>query len=80
MCVFRLRTLVKTAKKKLREQDGGELGSPLGSLRGEMSNRQNETEFAISRMKIKVGLYVQNCLYKYYKYLKNIACGHICDQ
>ncbi|XP_047675761.1 ankyrin repeat domain-containing protein 26 isoform X9 [Tachysurus fulvidraco] len=52
--MYRLRTLVKTAKKKLREQDGGELGSPLGSLRGEMSNRQNETEFAISRMKIKV--------------------------
>ncbi|XP_060742708.1 ankyrin repeat domain-containing protein 26 [Tachysurus vachellii] len=52
--MYRLRTLVKTAKKKLRGQDGGELGSPLGSLRGEMSNRQNETEFSISRMKIKV--------------------------
>ncbi|XP_058263435.1 ankyrin repeat domain-containing protein 26 isoform X3 [Hemibagrus wyckioides] len=52
--MYRLRTLVKTAKKKLREQDGGELGSPLGSLRGELSYRQNETEGAISRMKIKV--------------------------
>ncbi|XP_053093161.1 ankyrin repeat domain-containing protein 26 isoform X8 [Pangasianodon hypophthalmus] len=52
--MYRLRTLVKTAKKKLREQDGGELGSPLGSLRGELSYRQNETEGAVSRMKIKV--------------------------
>ncbi|KAK3526644.1 hypothetical protein QTP70_030857 [Hemibagrus guttatus] len=52
--MYRLRTLVKTAKKKLREQDGGGLGSPLGSLRGELSYRQNETEGAISRMKIKV--------------------------
>ncbi|KAF5907568.1 ankyrin repeat domain-containing protein 26 isoform X1, partial [Clarias magur] len=52
--VYRLRTLVKTAKKKLREQDGGELGSPLGSLRGETSYRQNENEGAVSRMKIKV--------------------------
>ncbi|MCJ8736043.1 hypothetical protein PDJAM_G00254300 [Pangasius djambal] len=52
--MYRLRILVKTAKKKLREQDGGELGSPLGSLRGELSYRQNETEGAVSRMKIKV--------------------------
>ncbi|KAF7701994.1 hypothetical protein HF521_001277 [Silurus meridionalis] len=52
--MYRLRTLVKTAKKKLREQNGGELGSPLGSLRGEMSFRPNETEGALSRMKIKV--------------------------
>ncbi|XP_060770671.1 ankyrin repeat domain-containing protein 26 isoform X3 [Neoarius graeffei] len=52
--MYRLRTLVKTAKKKLREQDIGELGSPLGSLRGELSYRQNEMEGAVSRMKIKV--------------------------
>ncbi|KAM9495742.1 ankyrin repeat domain-containing protein 26 isoform 1-T2 [Clarias gariepinus] len=52
--VYRLRTLVKTAKKRLREQDGGELGSPLGSLRGETSYRLNENEGAVSRMKIKV--------------------------
>ncbi|TSK13388.1 Ankyrin repeat domain-containing protein 26 [Bagarius yarrelli] len=52
--MYRLRTLLKTAKKKLREQDGGELGSPLGSLRGDLSYRQNETEGAVSRMKIKV--------------------------
>lgn len=52
--MYRLRTLVKTAKKKLREQNGGELGSPMGSLRGELSYRQNETEGAVSRMKIKV--------------------------
>lgn len=62
VCVCRLRTLVKTAKKKLREQNGGELGSPMGSLRGELSYRQNETEGAVSRMKIKVCLHVQNCL------------------
>ncbi|XP_042563202.1 ankyrin repeat domain-containing protein 26-like [Clupea harengus] len=52
--MYRLRTLVKTAKKKLREQDGGELGSPLTSLRGDMGQRQSETESAISRMKAKV--------------------------
>lgn len=45
---------MKTAKKKLREQDGGELGSPLTSLRGDMGQRQSETESAISRMKAKV--------------------------
>ena len=54
VCVCRLRTLVKTAKKKLREQDGGELGSPLASIRGDMGQRQLETESAISRMKAKV--------------------------
>ncbi|XP_036432152.1 ankyrin repeat domain-containing protein 26 isoform X6 [Colossoma macropomum] len=52
--MYRLRTLVKTAKKKLREQDGGELGSPLGSLRGELGHRHSEAEGAISRMKTKV--------------------------
>ncbi|KAI5627115.1 ankyrin repeat domain-containing protein 26 isoform X1 [Silurus asotus] len=52
--MYRLRTLVKTAKKKLREQNEGALGSPLGSLRGEPSFRTNETEGALSRMKIKV--------------------------
>lgn len=53
LCI-RLRTLVKTAKKKLREQEGGELGSPFGSLRGEMGHRHSEAEGAISRMKTKV--------------------------
>ncbi|XP_076863224.1 LOW QUALITY PROTEIN: ankyrin repeat domain-containing protein 26 [Brachyhypopomus gauderio] len=52
--MYRLRTLVKTAKKKLREQDGGELDSPLGSLRGEQSHRQGEAEGAVLRMKTKV--------------------------
>lgn len=52
--VYRLRTLVKTAKKKLREQDGGELGSPLASLRGDLGQRQSDAESAISRMKAKV--------------------------
>ncbi|XP_076122991.1 ankyrin repeat domain-containing protein 26 isoform X2 [Alosa pseudoharengus] len=52
--MYRLRTLVKTAKKKLREQDGGELASPLTSLRGDLGQRQSDTESAISRMKAKV--------------------------
>ncbi|KAG9280893.1 ankyrin repeat domain-containing protein 26-like [Astyanax mexicanus] len=52
--MYRLRTLVKTAKKKLREQDGGELASPFGSLRGETGHRHSEAEGAISRMKSKV--------------------------
>ncbi|KAL0967854.1 hypothetical protein UPYG_G00258270 [Umbra pygmaea] len=49
--MYRLRTLVKTAKKKLREQEGAvtEFGSPM---RGEMGDRL--TEAAISRMKDKV--------------------------
>lgn len=45
---------MKTAKKKLREQDAGELGSPLASLRGDLGQRQSDTESAISRMKAKV--------------------------
>ncbi|XP_041966143.1 ankyrin repeat domain-containing protein 26 [Alosa sapidissima] len=52
--MYRLKTLVKTAKKKLREQDGGELASPLTSLRGDLGQRQSDTESAISRMKAKV--------------------------
>ncbi|KAJ8395685.1 hypothetical protein AAFF_G00029220 [Aldrovandia affinis] len=52
--MYRLRTLVKTAKKKLREQDTGGLVSPLSSLRGEMGHRQLETESAIGRMKSRV--------------------------
>ncbi|XP_064878834.1 ankyrin repeat domain-containing protein 26 isoform X8 [Oncorhynchus nerka] len=52
--MYRLRTLVKTAKKKLREQDGAgaEFGSPMSSMRGEMGHRQTEAD--ISRMKDKV--------------------------
>ncbi|XP_061106946.1 ankyrin repeat domain-containing protein 26 isoform X7 [Conger conger] len=49
--MYRLRTLVKTAKKKLREQDSGELASPLNSLRGEMGHRQMDTDAAVGRMK-----------------------------
>ncbi|XP_051548643.1 ankyrin repeat domain-containing protein 26-like isoform X2 [Myxocyprinus asiaticus] len=51
--MYRLKTLVKTAKKQLREQGAGQLNSPLGSLRGDMSHRR-ETESAVSRMKSKV--------------------------
>ncbi|XP_028813701.1 ankyrin repeat domain-containing protein 26 isoform X10 [Denticeps clupeoides] len=52
--MYRLRTLVKTAKKKLREQDCAEFGSPLSSLKGGMDLRHSEAEAAISRMKAKV--------------------------
>lgn len=78
---------MKTAKKKLREQDIGELGSPLGSLRGELSYRQNEMEGAVSRMKIKVCLDVQNCLCSnmaelfdpvFILHLKDIVWGYSC--
>ncbi|XP_036374400.1 uncharacterized protein si:ch211-272n13.3 [Megalops cyprinoides] len=49
--MYRLRTLVKTAKKKLRDQDGGEQGSPLSSFRGE---RHLDMEASVSRMKARV--------------------------
>ncbi|XP_057185661.1 ankyrin repeat domain-containing protein 26 isoform X11 [Triplophysa rosa] len=51
--MYRLKTLVKSAKKQLREQGGGHLDSPLGSFRGDMSHRL-EAETALSRMKTKV--------------------------
>ncbi|XP_078139397.1 ankyrin repeat domain-containing protein 26 isoform X2 [Centroberyx gerrardi] len=54
--MYRLRTLLKTAKKKLRDQDGGgaaEFGSPMSSLRMEMG-RHSQAEGAIGRMKDKV--------------------------
>ncbi|KAJ7998227.1 hypothetical protein DPEC_G00220400 [Dallia pectoralis] len=52
--MYRLRALVKTAKKKLLEQDmaGADWGSPIRSTRGEMDHRQ--TEASISRMKDKM--------------------------
>lgn len=54
MCL-RLRTLLKTAKKKLRDQDtgGAEFGSPLSSLRVDQS-RHSQPEGAFGRMKDKV--------------------------
>ncbi|KAL3061173.1 hypothetical protein OYC64_009390 [Pagothenia borchgrevinki] len=53
--MYRLRTLVKTAKKKLRDQDtgGAEFASPLGSLRVEQG-RHSQAEGAIGRMKERV--------------------------
>uniref|UniRef100_A0A672RVS5 Ankyrin repeat domain-containing protein 26-like n=1 Tax=Sinocyclocheilus grahami TaxID=75366 RepID=A0A672RVS5_SINGR len=51
--MYRLKTLLKTAKKQLREQGGGQLDSPLGSFRGDMSHRL-EAESTISRMKTRV--------------------------
>ncbi|XP_035280259.1 ankyrin repeat domain-containing protein 26 isoform X2 [Anguilla anguilla] len=50
--MYRLRTLVKTAKKKLREQDSGDVASPLSSLRGEMGHRQMDADAAVGRMKV----------------------------
>lgn len=53
--MYRLRTLVKTAKKKLRDQDtgGAEFASPLGSMRVEQG-RHSQAEGAIGRMKERV--------------------------
>ncbi|XP_029009233.1 ankyrin repeat domain-containing protein 26 isoform X2 [Betta splendens] len=53
--MYRLRTLLKTAKKKLRDQDtgGAEFGSPMSSLRMDMG-RHGQPEVAIGRMKDKV--------------------------
>lgn len=52
VCV-RLKTLLKTAKKQLREQGGAQLDSTLGSFRGDMSHRL-EAESSFSRMKTRV--------------------------
>lgn len=53
MCL-RLRTLLKTAKKKLRDQDtGAEFGSPMSSLQVDQS-RHSQPEGALGRMKDKV--------------------------
>ncbi|XP_059392524.1 ankyrin repeat domain-containing protein 26 [Carassius carassius] len=51
--MYRLKTLLKAAKKQLREQGGGQLDSPLGSFRADMSHRL-ETESAVSRLKTRV--------------------------
>ncbi|XP_065133517.1 ankyrin repeat domain-containing protein 26 isoform X1 [Paramisgurnus dabryanus] len=51
--MYRLKTLVKSAKKQLREQGGGHLDSPLASFRGDTSHRL-ETETTVGRMKTKV--------------------------
>ncbi|XP_041113763.1 ankyrin repeat domain-containing protein 26-like isoform X7 [Polyodon spathula] len=47
----RMRTLVKTAKKKQKQQDTGEFASQLGSIRGELDNRHLETN---ARLKSKI--------------------------
>ncbi len=52
VCV-RLKTLLKTAKKQLREQGGGQLDPPLGSFRADMSHRL-EAESTVGRMKTRV--------------------------
>ncbi|XP_044049238.1 ankyrin repeat domain-containing protein 26 isoform X13 [Siniperca chuatsi] len=53
--MYRLRTLLKTAKKKLRDQDtgGAEFGSPMSSLRMDLG-RHSQAEGAFGRMKEKV--------------------------
>eukprot|EP00064_Thunnus_orientalis_P010378 superscaffoldBa00001408_g10404 len=51
----KLRTLLKTAKKKLRDQDtgGAEFASPMSSLRMDVG-RHSQAEGAVGRMKEKV--------------------------
>ncbi|XP_068168750.1 ankyrin repeat domain-containing protein 26-like [Antennarius striatus] len=53
--MYRMRTLLKTAKKKLRDQDvtGHEFGSPVSSLRTDLG-RTGQSEGALGRMKDKV--------------------------
>nr|XP_015207761.1 PREDICTED: ankyrin repeat domain-containing protein 26-like [Lepisosteus oculatus] len=50
----RLRTLVKTAKKKLKDQENGEFASHHSSFRGEMDHKALETETAVARFRNKV--------------------------
>nr|XP_014349262.1 PREDICTED: ankyrin repeat domain-containing protein 26-like isoform X2 [Latimeria chalumnae] len=52
--IIKLRTLVKTAKRKLRERDSGELAAHLSSFRGELHHRHLETEGTISKLQVKV--------------------------
>ncbi len=65
MCL-RLRTLLKTAKKKLRDQDtgGAEFGSPMSSLRMDLG-RHSQADGAYGRMKEKV------CLIQHYDFCIN---------
>ncbi|XP_049929235.1 ankyrin repeat domain-containing protein 26 isoform X6 [Epinephelus moara] len=53
--MYRLRTLLKTAKKKLRDQEtgGAEFGSPMSSLRMDVG-RHSHAEGALERMREKV--------------------------
>ncbi|XP_039518129.1 ankyrin repeat domain-containing protein 26 isoform X2 [Pimephales promelas] len=51
--MYRLKTLLKTAKKHLREQGAGQLDSPLVSFRADASHRL-EAESASSRMKTRM--------------------------
>ncbi|XP_031724501.1 ankyrin repeat domain-containing protein 26 isoform X7 [Anarrhichthys ocellatus] len=53
--MYRLRTLLKTAKKKLRDQEtgGAEFGSPMSSLQADQG-RHGQAEGAFGRMKEKV--------------------------
>ncbi|XP_051791868.1 ankyrin repeat domain-containing protein 26 isoform X2 [Erpetoichthys calabaricus] len=51
----RMRTLAKTAKKKLKEQENGEFASQISSIRGEFNFRHHhETESTVGRMKSKM--------------------------
>ncbi|KAK7117213.1 hypothetical protein R3I94_022693 [Phoxinus phoxinus] len=51
--MYRLKTLLKTAKKHLREQGSAQLDSPLVSFRGDMSHRL-DAESASTRMKTRM--------------------------
>ncbi|XP_039617344.1 ankyrin repeat domain-containing protein 26 isoform X5 [Polypterus senegalus] len=50
----RMRTLAKTAKKKLKEQENGEFASQISSIRGELNFRHHEAESTVGRMKSKI--------------------------
>ncbi|XP_058841818.1 ankyrin repeat domain-containing protein 26-like isoform X3 [Acipenser ruthenus] len=52
--INRMRTLVKTAKKKQKQQETGEFASQLSSIRGELDNRHLETGTTIARLKSKI--------------------------
>ncbi|XP_058883300.1 ankyrin repeat domain-containing protein 26-like isoform X3 [Acipenser ruthenus] len=49
--INRMRTLVKTTKKKQKQQETGEFASQLSSIRGDLDNRHLET---IARLKSKI--------------------------
>ncbi|XP_041110509.1 ankyrin repeat domain-containing protein 26-like isoform X2 [Polyodon spathula] len=50
----RMRTLVKTAKKKLKQQETGEFASQLSSIQGDLDNRHLETGTTVARLKSKI--------------------------
>ncbi|MGH0140368.1 UNVERIFIED_CONTAM: hypothetical protein FKN15_042109 [Acipenser sinensis] len=60
--INRMRALVKTAKKKQKQQETGEFASQLSSIRGELDNRHLETGTTIARLKSKTQAASQEAL------------------